>query len=104
MFKAPRKERELDKLKRKNHSLPLAKETRQLLLIPAKLPAAIVPSISTAQTETTEEHSAKYIIAKSLIWLGAILLAMSECGFRRLRTGVLIDCGQDSDRSRTAFR
>jgi hypothetical protein len=82
IYQGPRKERELDKLSRDNQRLPLAQEARALVHISAveKPAAAIAPSV----TEKTEEHSAKHIIATSLIWLGAILLSMSEAGIQLL--------------------
>jgi hypothetical protein len=35
---------------------------------------------------------------------GRIMIRLAGCGFRRKRTVIPIDCGQRSDRSRTAFR
>jgi len=33
-----------------------------------------------------------------------VAATQQQCGFRRRRTVIPIDCGHDSDRSRTAFR
>jgi hypothetical protein len=83
MYRGPRKERELEKLLRGSDRLPQMQETRKEL-VPLPVPTVVAIAPSTVSEPKTENNSAKYLIAKSLVWLGVILLGMSEAGIQLL--------------------